>query len=403
MAEWTEYRVRAERYAETSAKVEKWNRRYAKRGISPIELIDTGEQIFQLDPDGSVEAVEWRVVKMRVELPAISDWSIVGTMHPSSNDDEVAIVHRVPGSSADLTPFYSASFRCAHCGYLRRRNDVFIIENVVTGEQKQVGSTCMTDFTGGGTDPHQVMRLAEFAIDIDTALKTPLPKREFGRIMCDPKAAIVSLNTFLAMVRVVTRRDGRWISVKEANTTGGISTAREAWHLLARQSELDALTSDDFLAAKEAIEWGRQTLDIDSPNEYEHNLAAIVAGDFCSYREAGMIGSLYHARERREKAEASRQTVKSGGDHVGKVGDKIETLVHVDSVDTYDGRFGTVWITKMRSVENGSRFIWWASRNALQPGDKITIKGTVKNHTVFRGEKETVLTRCKATMERKAA
>jgi hypothetical protein len=44
---------------------------------------------------------------------------------------------------------------------------------------------------------------------------------------------------------------------------------------------------------------------------------------------------------------------------------------------------------------NNNRFVWKASGTCLDTGETVTLKGTIKEHSIYRDQNQTVLTRCK--------
>ncbi len=98
----------------------------------------------------------------------------------------------------------------------------------------------------------------------------------------------------------------------------------------------------------------------------------------------------------------------SNSEWVGEIGDKIYTSAIVKRVNPFTSSFNHVisfmawytfedtdknilkWKTKEIEIEdeNGEVYL-------LQEGDIIELEGKVKEHTEFRGEKQTVLTRCR--------
>ena len=60
-----------------------------------------------------------------------------------------------------------------------------------------------------------------------------------------------------------------------------------------------------------------------------------------------------------------------------------------------DGNYGTTYIAIMTEVATGNNVIWFASVNACDEGETVTLKGTVKAHNVRDDKNQTVLTRCK--------
>lgn len=389
MADWTAYRVVDAQHDEALAKIAKINKRQRKLGLPEIELEFRGEHEFILDPDG-IRVIEYRTIYMRADVPTVADYEIIGIIHPSSAG-EGNIVQRIPGAVGDLTDYYNVPFTCDHCGWLRRRNDTFIVRQRQTGERKQVGSTCMKDFLNG-TDPHSVMKMAEVLVDLDDFLSKPRKREEYGKIADDPKERTVSLLGFLAMVAKDIRETGRWISSKEAYRDGGQSTAYRAWWSLWDKEEVASIIAEDWAAAQGVIDWGRANLSADSPNEYIHNLAVIVSGDHCSYREAGIVGSIYRAREREQAANAKKKEAKN--EFLGRVGERITRTVVVDEVRYLPSHFTKI-LTKMTDAETEAAVTWFSSGTELEEGGTYRITGTIKQNKDWKGKKETIITRCK--------
>ena len=395
MGEWTSYRVVDVQHDQALAKIEKLNKRWAKLGLPQIETEFRGEREFIIDPDASHRVIEYRTIYMRVpELPAIDGWQIVGTIHPSSSG-EGNIVRRIPGAIADLTAYYNVPFMCDHCGYLRRRNDTFVVQNTETAEMKQVGSTCMGDFLRGGSDPHAIMKMAEELVDIVEFVAKPRPRKEYGKI-ADDTIHTVPLDFFLAMVNRKIR-EYRWVSKKEAWESRGrkVATATAAWDAMRSQVEIDSIAPADFGAAREIIDWARATLSADDESEYIHNLAVITTGDFCSYRESGLVASIWAARRNHEKRAKAAPKKEDATGYVGKPKERLQPItMKVTAIKDISGQFTKI-IHKMEDGD-GNHYAWFASVDPdLEIGKEYEIVGTVKDHREFRGEKETILTRCK--------
>ena len=81
--------------------------------------------------------------------------------------------------------------------------------------------------------------------------------------------------------------------------------------------------------------------------------------------------------------------------HIGQVGGKIELEATFKRTRWYDTPFGTTWIHTFEDAE-GNCLVWKTSASLdVVAGDKIRIRGTVKDHDEYNGVKQTVLTRCK--------
>jgi hypothetical protein len=111
-------------------------------------------------------------------------------------------------------------------------------------------------------------------------------------------------------------------------------------------------------------------------------------------------------REAREKAEreareAQIRAQKAISQHVGSVGERIEIKgTYVKSGSWEQKAFGGFNIETMYAHTfkdtDGNVFVWKTSKNiSFEYGEPVILKGTVKEHSEYKDEKQTVLTRCK--------
>lgn len=114
-------------------------------------------------------------------------------------------------------------------------------------------------------------------------------------------------------------------------------------------------------------------------------------------------------REAREKAEREAEEArikaeKAISQYVGQIGEKVEikgSYVRSGSFEQKSFRgYGTVtiYVHTFKDVD-GNVFVWKTQNNiGLEYGEPVIVKGTVKNHSEYKDEKQTELTRCKVTM-----
>lgn len=113
--------------------------------------------------------------------------------------------------------------------------------------------------------------------------------------------------------------------------------------------------------------------------------------------------------ERKAREEAER---KAKSQHVGNVGERIELEVTYEGTATFERPsfrgFGTETVAIHRLRDDKGDLLVWKTTSALgveidgkwysfEEGDRLKIKGTVKEHTEYRDEKQTVLLRVKAS------
>ena len=133
---------------------------------------------------------------------------------------------------------------------------------------------------------------------------------------------------------------------------------------------------------------------------YISNLKAVCHKDYCERRDYGILVSLIPAYNRamnkaievQKKAEADKNST-----HVGSIGERL-TLMNAKLMllTSWDSQFGYTYLYKLTD-EQGNIFTWktgkWLSNTEELP-ETVTLKGTVKAHSEFRGVKQTELTRC---------
>lgn len=80
-------------------------------------------------------------------------------------------------------------------------------------------------------------------------------------------------------------------------------------------------------------------------------------------------------------------------EYVGEIGDRLDLIVKIERAIQTEGRYGISTIHTMRD-ENGNVYLWATSTKTLVEGNYYSMRGTVKDHSVYKNTKQTVLTRC---------
>ena len=108
------------------------------------------------------------------------------------------------------------------------------------------------------------------------------------------------------------------------------------------------------------------------------------------------------AKEEEERRERER---KAKSQYVGEIGDKIDLDVVLEKrawfeVKSFSG-FGTetMHVYTFRD-DHGNALVWkTTSGTDAEAGTTVHLKGTIKEHTEYNEEKQTVLTRCRVTQQ----
>lgn len=104
-----------------------------------------------------------------------------------------------------------------------------------------------------------------------------------------------------------------------------------------------------------------------------------------------LLGEINERAER--PAQAPRAPV--AGSFVGDVGNRINFVLTVRKVLSFEGEYGTTRLHFLVDSE-GNTFKWATSSRILEEGETYAIKGTIKAHAEYRGVKQTILSRCVA-------
>lgn len=381
-----EYYIPSQALASFTAKIDKLNRKAAKLNCPPIVVNELRFEDVKHE-DGT--ATRRHIVTVTGEAPKLNGWSFVATLDHLANGNLLKVI---PGEP-DLPEQYRTRQECDYChkGWLHRKS-TFIVRNE-QGVLKQVGRQCLADFLGGQS-PKQIAALAEALALLPDEIDC----------LCDgykmPREPLyLQLEAFLAMTAAVIKQEG-WISRKMAyNDNGRIATADVASSQIVdgakmRPRERIPTNEDHYQLARKVIEWARQ---IKPRTDYEHNVQLLTQDSIFPITGIGIIASLIPGYQREvERNEAAKREPSGNSQFIGKEGDRIEVKIKVLRVHYTDGGDyqDSTAIVKMQD-EQGSVYTWFTASTDMEQGESYTIKGTVKRHHEYKGNKETVLTRCK--------
>lgn len=354
--------------------------------------------------DCSVSSKVYKVHKVEITgfAPVLGGWRFAGTLQYMPGDDTSfpsTIIHQVPGLDVDLSKFRTAKVICQHCYVDRIRKETFVIQNVETGELKQVGRTCLKDFLGH-RDPHQLAEWGEHLGAFD-AYASGLGG--FGQ------TPYYDLKEYLGWVCGQVKRHG-WVSSTTAREENKIATAGEAWYMFhtgyrCHPKDRWFPEADDLQEAEQIHTWAQTLLDLpeDKCNDYIHNLRVIIRADAVEDRTKGFAASLWIAYKKALEREAKEKLRSEFKPSVwfGEVGQKVTLKVTCTNIIPFESMYGTTRLHKFIDTD-GRIFVWMqsaGSRVSIDEGSTIILQGTIKEHRTWQSDRgdvqETGLTRCK--------
>lgn len=341
--------------------------------------------------DGSVSTRKFIVVEAEGKA-IVNGWLFVGTIdHKAAGNIIRAAVEGIEVPSK----YYTTDSICEHCNTKRDRKDTFLVMNTETKEFKQVGKSCLKDFTRG----MDIALISEINTFLDDCEKS---EGCFNNVdYCD----YLSSEKILEYAFEVVKHFG-YVKYDSENpvycTKARVSDyfcVRELGRMWDRGVIEDLKSIKDFNpesnkeTVAKAVEWINSQ---EETSSYIHNVKTLINCEYVNFRDLGILASLpacYNRFVERENALKAQKEADRNSEYIGNVGDKVD--VNVTSwkcVTSWENQFGMTYVYRF-SDKDGNVIIWKTSKELN--GEIKSVKGTVKAQNVFRDIKQTELTRCK--------
>jgi hypothetical protein len=328
----------------------------------------------------------------------INGWGFLASIEHTEKGNIVKCV----GETEIPEKYYNSEPLCEHCNYNRNRKDTYLVINEETGEIKQVGKSCLKDFTGGldaGAVAHYISLFDELIVG-----ETPPGGRgeRYYRIDDFLRYAAETVRCF----GYVSRSDDphgntadRAFEYFLVENHGYLLSeqVREALLKEMKTVNFNAHSEDTDRRVGEALSWA---LALEPNNNYQRNLKTVCSLKYVTYKNMGILTSLFSAHHRaleRQQEETERQREKDAerarSEHVGQVGDRITVQPQsTECLTSWETEWGITRVYKIIDI-NGNVYTW-KTGSFIEEGVKH-IKGTVKEHKEYDGMKQTELTRCR--------
>jgi hypothetical protein len=242
-----------------------------------------------------------KVIELEVSgaEPVIAGWRFVASI---DHDTERNLVSQVPGpdNPVRVSEWIEAPPSCDHCKLFRYRLRTYVLENVESGELRQVGSTCIEDYLGGQTAA-QIARLAELWVAIDLTAGSdrdedwaPGQRGEAGWLRSD----------VLAQAAAIIRRIG-FTSKKAADNHPGLASTATLtvsaglnWRPTRQEPQPPfPVEQEDADLATKVTEWV-EGLEPRPEQDYLWNLQTAVGRPLTTLRTMGLVVSAISAFDR---------------------------------------------------------------------------------------------------------
>lgn len=369
-----------------------------------FHFAEIGEELKEIqDLDGNIVTCRFIIVEVEGRF-VINGWEFVARVEHT----EAGNIFSKGIFNVEIPDRYRTTYPiCEHCNSMRMRKDTFIVRNIETGEFKQVGKSCLKDFTGG---------LSATAATWLTSIKDVFEEVEMVPISCGRRERYFDTEEVLQYIAETIRHFGYSKTENVGNSTKDrMERFFEVSHGMIRHIPEEIVEETRCLMKKvgfnhnsneaiemvnNAVEWIQEQ---ENTNDYLHNLKTAALLKYTTYSRFGLLVSLFPAYDRQLEIETKRKQEMEQGkcsEHVGKIGDRIQ--IEVESVkcitswgSSYNGcRHITTYVWKITG-KDGNIFTWKTSTYLNEDIPPKLIKGSVKEHKIFRDIRQTELTRCR--------
>lgn len=282
----------------------------------------------------------------------------------------------------DSQPDWKAMFPhtyCMHCKTNRLRNNLYVIQHNETKVYSQIGSTCVDDFFGNG-DAVTIASYLEYLSELGNEDPDEYAERY-------PRTSNIYTTDDVLNAALTHLEENGYVSKRDAEgSTTKVATVARVTEMLYSGEQIKKYNLD------EVREWLNVKVSTMKGNDFVYNLTSQLGVEFISLLH---IGCLVYAAQMWKMRNSD--TVNGINQHFGKLGEKVTITGTVKRVISSCGYYGTtngIFI----ETENGLAVTWTSSSNLVnycKQNANVTIKGTIKEHTVYNGTKQTVLKNCK--------
>lgn len=380
------YTINAERVKELTAKFNRYYKKLTKVGLTAT--MEIGEpypkkvDVYTVDEVNHCQHKEGSTVIDVVDVDLVfpeyklGDYDVCAVIE--HGDNNVNLVYTLNETIILPKKFYTAKGCCEHCRTNHRRVKTVILMDNNTQEFKQVGTNCLKEYTG--VDEMGIISAYEavnsFLIQEKDCFLTEFPKERKYRDTFE----------YLAKCIHIYNENGYNKENQFKANTMNIEPNDTDKHMT--EKVIDFFNN---ITVDELIDNGFGSFAVNVKNAVTQEYCKITSG-FVAYAVVLWEKCVKYFEEK-AKADAEKETIT----YYGNIKDKIKDLkVTGRCVACFDTMYGVSKIYRFTDTENHV-FVWKTGTDIECKEDGTftgIVKGTIKEHREYNGEKQTVLTRC---------
>ena len=391
-----QYRIYEDVFEKFDKKIQRIINKCKKYG-NPFTYKVVGEEYetrVERDDYGREHKIVYRFILVEVEGTAqIDNWELIALLEHSNDGN---IIKNINNDVEVPESFRTSDCICEHCRSKRERKKLFIIRNTETGDFKQIGSTCLKSYTGCLSAEYiaawldGITEFEEEDGNIGSGIGKHYYKVDF---------AIQIASNIVDKIGYFSFENGGECSTK--NIMQSALSGRGKWlsninNELIKQGlppfELNELYNE---SSKEKVHnMIEYYMNLEGDSNFIHNIQVILKTGYVSANNLGFIA--YIPEGYRKHIEKQEEREQSKDEYFGDIGTRYKNVPirSIRIVARFTNRYGFTTLYKI-ILSSGNILMWNASGDISDEIEYKNITFTVKDHKEYKGEFQTVVTRCK--------
>ena len=319
-------------------------------------------------------------------------WKFIATIEHTPYGNIIRCVDSNYATSIPVKYLTSKPY-CEHCNTIRYRKDTYLVYNEEHNEFKQVGKSCLLDFTKGLTP--------ELCNAIGNVLKvvedTDIAEDEFLKMCLGSHLCGYASSRIKQIAYALVKQYG-YVKSSERESTYSRMLA-----ILSNKETIEESYYPSDSCLEEMDKYAKELVESNTNNDFLRNASLSWLLEYPSSRDFCLIASFVSVYLKHLHQLTLEKTSKETTSYVGNIGDRI-TIDNIQSLKyLYTKSFKVSYYNTSVSFvyslvdSNGNTYICPLQESGLDHTVVDSIVGTVKDHSEYRGVKQTILSRCKIT------
>jgi len=386
------FKIPNENLPKLLSELKKLNKK-AKKINCPEIICTIKNEVIEWDQKSNIYH-KYSMIDVIGQAPKYNDWQFIAKL---DHDYKNPVLTSAPGVKIP-NKYYNHSNTCDHCNHKRYRRNTYIIQNKLTGQYKHIGSACLKDFLGH-QNPHHIAKWFTYITDFNE-LVDELNNNHVNFVEFIPVNDILKISTFMiSKYGYVSNSKAAKVNM-DCDDNEIIPTSDHVLEYLYNPKIVKKC--DDIPNQTEIINAAINNVKtMDQNSDYVKTLNSILEEKFVKARHIGYVVSIigvYLNKIEKEKEITENKL----NEWFGEIKKRIDHQVKIISISTYDTEWGIAYRIKMID-DKGRLFVWFASnlpydefgQVMLIEDQSYILKMTIKNHSEYKGRKQTIVNRCK--------